>query len=149
MDKEIDTTELPEISDREMTFFLNLIKGMRGTDAYRDAFEVSGWKNESIQCNASKLKTSAKGKQWLAALRQTQFDVAGYTLAKHLEDLADAAEFARQKGNAGALTQALTNMGKAAGHYTDKVEITQGQSIDDLFTRISNHVQPNKGETKH
>ena len=80
-----------------MNFVLGIQKGLSKSDAYRQAYDCTNMKPDSIWCNASKLASSTKVAQWLAYLKASQITEAVYTKKQHLADMAEAARACKEQ----------------------------------------------------
>jgi len=115
---------LPDLTEKQLNFVLGLQKGLSKSDAYRQAYDCTKMKPESIWCNASKLASSAKVAQWLAYLKATQISEAIYTKEAHILDMAEAARACKENKSWSAYVKATECLVRCAGHYVDKTEIT-------------------------
>ena len=74
--------------------------------------------------------SSTKVGQWLAYLKSTQVTEALYTKEAHILDLAEAARVCKENKAWAAHVKATELLGRCAGHYVDKAEITHISSKD-------------------
>jgi len=141
MDKQADS--LPDLTEKQLLFVIGIQKGLSKSDAYRQAYDCTRMKPDSIWCNASKLASSTKVAQWLAYLKATQITEALYTKEKHILDMAEAARACKENKAWAAYVKATESLGRCAGHYVDKTEITHIKSADkDLLDRLENMLGP-------
>ena len=132
---------LPDLTEKQLNFVLGIQKGLSKSDAYRQAYDCTKMKPDSIWCNASKMASSAKVAQWLARINEESFQqassVAAYTKDRHLEELSQTIEQAKASGNWGAAINAIISKGKACNHYQTQVEINHTSSKDkDLLQQL-------------
>ena len=137
MDNPADS--LPDLTEKQLNFVLGIQKGLSKSDAYRQAYDCTKMKPDSIWCNASKMASSTKVAQWLAYLKATQITEALYTKEKHLEDMAEAARACKENKSWSAYVKAVESLGRCAGHYVDKSEITHIKGTDkDMLDKLEN-----------
>jgi len=135
----MDNQDLPDLTEKQLNFVLGIQKGLSKSDAYRQAYDCTKMKPDSIWCNASKLASSTKVAQWLAYLKATQITEALYTKEKHLEDMAEAARACKENKSWSAYVKAVESLGRCAGHYVDKSEITHIKGTDkDMLDKLEN-----------
>jgi len=141
MDNEADN--LPSLTERQMNFVLGIQKGLSKSDAYRQAYDCTNMKADSIWCNASKLASSTKVAQWLAYLKASQITEAVYTKQQHLADMAEAARACKENKAWAAYVKATESLGRCAGHYVDKTELTHIKSQDkDMLDKLEQMLGP-------
>ena len=139
----MDNQDLPDLTEKQMNFVLGIQKGLSKSDAYRKAYDCTKMKPDSIWCNASKLASSTKVAQWLAYLKATQITEALYTKEAHFQDMAEAARACKENKSWSAYVKATESLGRCAGHYVDKTEITHIQAADkDLLDNIEKQLGP-------
>ena len=139
----MDNQDLPDLTEKQLNFVLGIQKGLSKSDAYRQAYDCSKMKPDSIWCNASKMASSTKVAQWLAYLKATQITEALYTKEKHILDMAEAARACKENKAWAAYVKATESLGRCAGHYVDKSEITHIKSADkDLLDRLESALGP-------
>ena len=133
----MDNQDLPDLTEKQMNFVLGIQKGLSKSGAYRKAYNCTKMKPDSIWCNASKLASSTKVAQWLAYLKATQITEALYTKEAHILDMAEAARACKENKSWSAYVKATESLGRCAGHYVDKTEITHIKKADiDLLDQI-------------
>ena len=139
----MDNQDLPDLTEKQLNFVLGIQKGLSKSDAYRQAYDCTKMKPDSIWCNASKLASSAKVAQWLAYLKATQISEAIYTKEAHILDMAEAARACKENKAWSAYVKAVESLGRCAGHYVDKSEITHIKSTDkQLLDKLENVLGP-------
>ena len=139
----MDNQDLPDLTEKQLNFVLGIQKGLSKSDAYRKAYDCSKMKPDSIWCNASKMASSAKVAQWLAYLKATQITEALYTKEAHILDMAEAARACKENKAWAAYVKATESLGRCAGHYVDKSEITHIKSADkDMLDKLESMLGP-------
>ena len=137
MDNPADS--LPDLTEKRLNFVLGIQKGLSKSDAYRQAYDCTKMKPDSIWCNASKMASSTKVAQWLAYLKATQINEAIYTKEAHILDMAEAARACKEAKAWSAYVKAVESLGRCAGHYVDKSEITHIKGTDkDMLDKLEN-----------
>jgi hypothetical protein len=118
--------ELPQLTGQQMEFVQGLLQGMTASDAYRKAYDCSGMVNNTLWCEASKLRNDPRVAQWLDAAREAELGHSKVTLDQHIRRLDRLETIAVKTGNIGAAVQAEQLIGKALGHYVERFEdVTQ------------------------
>ena len=134
---------LPDLTEKQLNFVLGIQKGLRKSDAYRQAYDCTNMKPDSIWCNASKLASSTKVAQWLAYLKVNQITEAVYTKEEHLKDLAEAARWCKEHRAPSAYVTAIECLGRCSGHYVEKSEITHIEQADkDMLDKLEQMLGP-------
>lgn len=130
--------DMPEISEQVLGFVIDLARGETGTDAYKKNFPGSkDWKPSSVWCEASKLKNSPKVRQWLSAVLEANFQRGTLKLEEYVADLQGLAMRAEAAGNYGAAVQAKKTAGQASGLHTERVEVIDNRSDQDILDEIA------------
>ena len=95
------------------------------TAAYRATHETSSKDSpNAIYIRAHRLKGSERIQEWRSAyMRLGQFN-ALVSFEDHIKRMRELSEEARKGGNYGAAVNAEHHVGKALGHYVDKIEVT-------------------------
>ena len=141
MDNPADS--LPDLTEKQLNFVLGIQKGLSKSDAYRQPYDCTNMKPDSIWCNASKLASSTKAAQWLAYLKASQITEAVYTKEEHLKDLAEAARWCKEHKAPSAYVKAIECLGRCSGHYVDKSEITHIEAKDkDMLDKLEQMLGP-------
>lgn len=118
--------ELPPLTPQQSNFVRFVLEGKRASDAYRLAYDASDMKPETVWARASEQVAHSKIAAWISAGRMAGFaSIAGPTMQEHLAEIDRIKELAMKAGNYGAAMQGEQLRGKAMGHYTERVEITQ------------------------
>ncbi len=137
------TNNLPDLTEKQLNFVLGIQKGLSKSDAYRQSYDCTSMKPDSIWCNASKLASSTKVAQWLAYLTATQITEAVYTKEEHLKDLAEAARWCKEHRAPSAYLKAIECLGRCSGHYVEKSEITHIEKSDkDMLDKLEQMLGP-------
>jgi len=76
-------------------------------------------------------------------LKATQITEAVYTKQQHLADMAEAARVCKENKAWAAYVKATESLGRCAGHYVDKTEITQIKQKDkDMLYKLEQMLGP-------
>lgn len=116
--------DLPAITPKQLVFVERLLAGDTASDAYRAAYDTTQCQPETVWANASRLRSDTRVQAWLAAARMAGLGKASVSFQEHLRELERLREIALCTGNVGAAVQAEQLRGKAAGHYTERLEVT-------------------------
>jgi len=131
---DIEESELPQLTDKQLNFVMAKAEGLSNSDAYRRAYNTSNMKIASVWRKAAEVASNVNVTAWIeyAKIEATSklLDETSYTLQAHIDELNQAIEFARSKGAAGPLIQAITSKGKACNHYTEHKEINVNNASD-------------------
>lgn len=119
----IDTTDLPDLTAQQQAFVRGLLDGKTASDAYRAAYDCSAMQPNSIWVAASRLRSDANVALWLAQARKAQLGHANVTLSQHVQRLDELKQLAIETGNLGAAVQAEQLIGKATGHYVERLDL--------------------------
>lgn len=111
-----------KLTPKQESFCLAYIETGNASEAYRQAYNTSRMKPETVTRNAKNLLDNNKIATRLEELRAPVRKKAMLTLESHLARLEQLSIAAEEQGNYGAAITAETNRGKAAGLYTEKVE---------------------------
>ena len=123
---------LPKLTSKQMAFVEGIRQGKSASQAYRDAYDVSGMTNPTIWAEASKVKNTPTVSPWLSYVQRETITAANYTHEAFLAELEELRLLSVQSGNMGAAVNATVNKGKSAGHMTEKQEITISTDKTDL-----------------
>lgn len=113
-----------KLTQKQEAFCLAYIEVGNASEAYRRAYQPHKMTDKSVNEKASQMLAAVKIQSRLEELRAPVREKAMLTLENHLsrlDELSRAAELAEQYS---AAITAETNRGKAAGLYTDKVEVS-------------------------
>jgi len=125
---------LPTITDKQYAFIQSMLAGNNQSDAYREAYDASEMTNPTIWARASELRHTSKVSAWLDYLMKEANADMTCSFDAHMRELNRLKNMAETKGIMNTAVQAEHYRGKAAGHYTDKVEIRGGdKESSDVF----------------
>jgi phage terminase small subunit len=113
-----------ELTFQQEKFAQGVVKGLSQSDAYRAAYKTGNMKPDSIHQLASKLMTNAKVASRLAELREPIAQRVDMSVHAHVSRLARIRDAALEAGDHGPATRAEIAIGQVAGHYVQKVELT-------------------------
>ncbi len=105
-------------------FAQGVVKGMTQSDAYRAAYKTEKMKSDTIHQAASRLMTDSKVAARLAELRTSVAQRVDMSLHAHVSRLAQIRDAAHEAGDFGPATRAEIAIGQVAGHYVQKLEVT-------------------------
>ena len=109
---------------KQENFCLAYIETGNASEAYRQSYDASKMKEESINVNASKLLINTKIALRLKDLRAPAIEAAQITLTQHLDDLKRLRYLAESSEKYGPAIQAEVARGKASGLYVENVNIS-------------------------
>jgi phage terminase small subunit len=115
---------------KQERFCLVYMETGNATEAYRQAYDVSGMKPASINRKAKEMLDNGNISARLLALRAPAIKKAQISLETHLKALQDLRDAAAAYAQYSAAITAETNRGKASGLYTEKVDVTGNLSLD-------------------
>lgn len=130
--------ELPKLTDKQQMFVLKYaINGNNASEAYRNAYDCSEMKDESVNVEASKMLKNPKVSLWIeyanANIAKVFKDEIKYSAKDCFDELTEVQS--RAKNDTGNYTQeikAIELKGKLAGHFVDKHLVTGGSLADVL-----------------
>lgn len=105
-------------------FVQGVVKGLTQADAYRAAYKAGDMKPDTIYQAASRLMADSKVAARLAELRAPVAQRVDMTIHAHVSRLAQIRDAAMQAGDHGPATRAEIAIGQVAGHYVQKLEVT-------------------------
>lgn len=138
----IDTSELPDLTPKQLAYVMARMEGKSQSDAYRQAYDAEKMAPNSIWTNASKLESSAKVALWLQVAREQGRLRAECTLEGHLAELDRLKRIAIETGNVGAAVQAEKIRGEVAGHKTERIQVQDDRTIADMLQQIEQALGP-------
>lgn len=112
------------LTPKQEKFCLAYLKTGNASEAYRQAYAADGMKPATINVKASELLSNGKVSVRLDELRKPVAKAAQMTLESHLADLKMLRDKALEADQFSAAITAETNRGKAAGLYTEKVDLS-------------------------
>ena len=123
MDQET-TRQRHKLTLKQDTFCLSYMETMNASEAYRRAYGAENMAPATVNRKAMELLDNGKITARLQALRQPAIEQAQLALGGHLKTLAELRDKAEADGKFGPAIQAEIARGKAAGLYSDKLELT-------------------------
>lgn len=109
---------------KQEAFCLAYMETMNASEAYRRAYNAGNMAEATIWRKANELVKNGKVTARIEELRQPVIEQAQLTLESHLNTLAALRDKAEAEGKYGPAIQAEISRGKAAGLYSDKIELT-------------------------
>ena len=134
--KDIDVTELEELTEKQRNFVYHKLQGRSNSDAYREAYDVSNMSTQAIWVEASRMASHPKISLWVKAARLNQFVDGTVTLESHIRRLAELSHKAQEAGNYGAAVNAEHHIGKAAGLYIERHQDVNREKELQIVERI-------------
>jgi len=126
-----------KLTSKQEKFAQEIAVGKSGADAYRSAYNAGGMKAETIHKKASLLLKKGELRGRIEELRQPAVIAVGLTLENHLNRLEELSRAAECDGNYGPAVSAEVSRGKAAGLYTDKIDIVISDKLADRLKAIN------------
>lgn len=124
--------ELPDLTAQQMRFVELLLSGKNASEAYRSSHDCSQTQAASVWALASRLRSDVKVQSWLSAARKAEIAHSNITLNQHIQRLEALKQRCEDNGNFGAAVQCEQLIGKAMGHYTEKLDVTVTDIADEL-----------------
>lgn len=134
---EIVQEELPELTDRQMSFVRCIMDGCTATDAYRKSYTVDNSEEKTIWAAASRLRNDPKIHAWLRAAKFAGLSGLTCTFKNHIAELDRLKLVAEESGNVNAAVQAEQLRGKACGHYIERHEVEMRESPEKTLEQIA------------
>ena len=126
-----------KLTAKQEAFCLAYIETNNASEAYRQAYNSSKMKPESVNESASRLLADVKITARLEQLRAPVRDRAQITLESHLERLNHLSLMAEQAEQYSAAIKAEESRGKVAGLYVEKIDhTTNGKDIAPSFAAL-------------
>lgn len=113
-----------ELTFQQEKFAQGVVKGLSQSDAYRAAYKTQNMKADTIHQAASRLMVDSKVAARLAELREPVAQRVDMSVHAHVSRLARIRDAALEAGDHGPATRAEIAIGQVAGHYVQKVELT-------------------------
>ena len=113
-----------KLTHKQEKFCLAYIETGNASEAYRQSYNTSKMKPESINESASRLLADVKIAARLEQLREPVRERAQITLESHLERLNHLSLMAEQAEQYSAAIKAEESRGKVAGLYVEKIDHT-------------------------
>ena len=131
---DIEESELPQLTDKQLKFVMGKAEGMTNSDAYRQAYNVSNMKPESIWRQAAAVASNDNVTAWLeyakAEAATRLVDLTSYTLEVFMAELEDMRQKALAAGAYGPATSMTVAKGKACNHMSDNNVTTHVHTAD-------------------
>ena len=113
------------LSSKQESFCRVIASGKSQLEAYKKSYNVKpGTARASMDQLASRLMKNVKIQSRIAELREPAAKAVGLTLESHLNRLDYLSKLAEENGDLAPAITAETNRGKAAGLYTQKIELS-------------------------
>jgi len=114
---------MSRLTPKQEKFCLAYIETGNASESYRIAYDASNMKPETINRNAKQLLDNNKIATRLNEIQESARKAAQVTLQSHLEDLKRLRDMAVAKGKFSVAVAAEIARGKAAGLYSEKVDL--------------------------
>lgn len=120
------------LTAKQEKFCQNIAKGMNQSEAYRNAFNISKAKQESVHTLASRLLKKVEVKSRLSELKQQTTEGIKYTVEDSFRKLSEIQALAMKNKKLSDAIKAEELKGKLKGLYVEKREsdVTLGGSIN-------------------
>jgi phage terminase small subunit len=115
---------MAELTQKQEAFAVAYIASGNASDAYRQAYNSGGMAAATVNRKAKELMDNGKITARIEELRKPVAEAAQLTLGKHMDDLLELRNMAKSEGKLDAAIKAEIARGKAAGLYSEKVELT-------------------------
>lgn len=126
---------LPKLTNKQYEFVRQLgCNGGNLSEAYRNSYDASEMKAETIHVEAQKVAKNPKVATWIEYMRKQAQEIAinelGYSARDCFNELDDVRRRAREdKGNYNQELKAIELKGKLAGHFNNKDNEVQAGNI--------------------
>jgi len=131
---DIEESELPQLTDKQLNFVMAKAQGMSNTEAYKSAYNTANMKPASIWCNSSQLASDAKVAQWIEYAKcqaaERLVDLTSYTLEVFMAELEEMRQKSLAAGAYGPATSMTVAKGKACNHMSDNNVTTHVHTAD-------------------
>jgi phage terminase small subunit len=111
------------LTQKQERFAILVAQGKSQSDAYRGAYDASGMNENAIWVEASRLMDNPRVSLRVKETQDKAAKRAEVTLEEIVEGIREAAQIARTKEEANALTNAYMGLAKVTGQIVDKKEI--------------------------
>ena len=137
-----DTSDLPELTHKQLGFVKGLLAGLSASDAYRHAYDCENQPAEQIWRDASILKSNPKVAKWLDRVRQDMLADTAVTIESHTRELKRLAQAAEKAGNYGASAKCVELTGRVNGLYVERIKTDDATlAVAQVLERIA-QLQP-------
>lgn len=127
-----DIADLPELTESQRKFVEGILAGKSAIDAYTAAYNCENSARKTLWTEASRAKHHPKIALWISAARQAGLGNPKINRDQHIQRLERLSELCVLSGNMGAAVQAEQLIGKASGHYTEKLEVSGADPLATL-----------------
>lgn len=118
------------LTPKQEAFCLAFMETGNASEAYRRAYSAAKMKSSTVWRKATELLDNGKVTARLNELRSQAAEAARVTLQGHLDDLKRLRDAAAGAEQFSAAIKAEIARGKAAGLYTDKIDLSGGIEIN-------------------
>lgn len=122
-------TQSHNLTLKQDSFCIAYMDTMNASEAYRRAYNADNMAPATVNRKAKELLDNGKITARLQELRQPAIEGAQLTLETHLKALKVLRDKAEAEGKYGPAIQAEISRGKAAGLYSDKIDLSCGAVI--------------------
>ncbi len=126
--------KLPQLTDKQYKFVEGIKKGLSKTEAYRQAYDISKMKVETVWRRAAEVAENSKVKAWLDYVQMEAVsrlvDETSYTLSEHIKELDHIKRLAMDAGQNQVAANCTIAKGKALNHYTEHKVVTHQSTAD-------------------
>ena len=127
---------MADLTPKQESFCLAYLETGSASEAYRQAYDVTGMKPESVNREAKSVIDNPKISSRIEELRAPVREAAQISLRQHLDDLKRLRDLAEASEKYGPAIQAEVARGKASGLYVEKQEISGPNGGPVEVTRI-------------
>lgn len=120
------------LTPKQEAFCLAYLETGNASEAYRRAYNTEGMKPETVNRTAKQLLDNHKITTRIHELQSDAAEATQITLQGHLEDLRRLRDAATEAKQYGAAVKAEMARGKAAGLYTERVNLTGGVELSQV-----------------
>lgn len=144
--EDIDAADLPDLTDKQMGFVMDIMAGKDASAAYRNNYAAKNMTARAVWTEASTLRANPKVTRWIGVLKRQHFAQGLYTKEAHLLELTAAVEDCKAAGNLGAMVNAIKAKGQVEGHYValhedlTKRNRSPAEMIQDVRAKLGDEV---------
>lgn len=121
---------LMDLTVKQENFCQGVAKGLTYSDAYRQAYNASKMKMETINRKAVELMSNGKVSARVEELKRRALQRYDLTVDDIVEELEDARKIARELGQSSAMVSASMGKAKLFGMIVDKKACTDSEGND-------------------
>ena len=119
------------LTGKQDNFCIAFVELGNANEAYKVAYpKAKAWKDGSVRAQASLMFKNPNILKRIEEIKAPLLKNASCTFDEHMSELQSLRELAKKAENYPAAITAETNRGKAAGHYTEKVEHSGNVTIN-------------------